>query len=273
MLKVNFPLIALLFLVITGVCAWESVNSNVTTQFDLINVLRCIDANSPVDYRIGSVSEGTLSVHVNYTEVNETQAQAVFENCYNMYGNGRVISLEMFADEDPLETYYGLASELLYGHQDFSTLNYYTNTANNSATLEKRQKYASYYDMYMSPHKNDCSSNEQFYTYSDTCQDSEKQPFRAFECRNYHHYELKLIVWPHHNCDKGDHANYYISPGSELSCTTRRTYSWWGTFSKDECYDKSESDTNCTKAHVDQWSGHYASGVVNYGGHKYYGEL
>lgn len=132
MLKVNFPLIALVLLVTSDIYAWDRVSRDETLQFDIINVLRCLDADSPVDFRIGSTAEGTLSVHVNYTEVNEREAQAIFKNCYGKYGNERIISLEMFANEDPLEEYYGRTSELLDGHEAFSSVRYYKRITQNS---------------------------------------------------------------------------------------------------------------------------------------------
>lgn len=125
MTKVYYPFVISLFLVTSRVYAWDMVASNVTSQSDIINVLRCIDANSPVDYRIGSSSKGVLSVHVNYNEVEKTEATTVFHNCYITYGNNRIISLELFENEDPLEIYYGLASELLHGYQEFSSIEYY----------------------------------------------------------------------------------------------------------------------------------------------------
>ncbi|CCH46434.1 putative secreted protein [Wickerhamomyces ciferrii] len=247
-----------------GAMAWDVVLANQTDLYQYFNLVRCLAANEPTsNTTIGLDHDNILGFDI--TAQNPDHASFVFGYCWNNYAN-KTMTIHSInnPDEDIIQPVH--IKETLDGHEMFKNC---SRPRFNGARKFKRSKYSNYYVMHMSDTPDDCSSTEQFDTYTDICQDDQKNPFYAFLPDNSDNDTgLVIYVWPHHDCDKGNSRMVSLAAGATGECVSRKVYSWFGSLSKDECYQS--TNVSCTQVEVDEWTGTIAIGAVNYGGGKLY---
>lgn len=77
-----------------------------------------------------------------------------------------------------------------------------------------------------------CSNVDLIASHADHCHNS-ASAYKSIQFENTAQHEyLKVDMWPHHQCQKGDSRRRVIHPGTLDSCQKKTTYSWYGSFSR-----------------------------------------
>lgn len=76
-----------------------------------------------------------------------------------------------------------------------------------------------------------CQSIDLLTSYSGCCH-SHASAFKSVQFENTDDHEnLKVWIWPHHDCTKGNSRSLNVPPGTLIKCQDRTTYPWLGRFS------------------------------------------
>ena len=78
----------------------------------------------------------------------------------------------------------------------------------------------------------DCVNTDLIASHADRCHNS-ASAFSSIQFENTAQHEyLKVEMWPHHQCQKGNSRRRVIHPGTLDTCQKKTTYSWYGLFSR-----------------------------------------
>lgn len=88
-----------------------------------------------------------------------------------------------------------------------------------------------YYDIYLGPNKDDnCANQDLKNEYANDCH-SHASSYASVICTNLSDTQnMDCILWPHHDCDKGNDKTYSVQPGVVSECIIRTTYSYKGIY-------------------------------------------
>ncbi|CCH45598.1 putative secreted protein [Wickerhamomyces ciferrii] len=252
-----------------GIFAWDIVHSNQTEDHQYLNLVRCLAANEPTsNTTVGLDSNGILSFNIITSDTNHSDY--VYNRCWNENANSTLTHFVINGSQNETFTNATHVSKVQDGHEMFGISRNpipINDVAKNNLT--KRQKYSNYYSMLVSEDKDtSCINNEQIDTVTDVCQDDQLVSLHSFNGINPNAGSLRLTVWPHHSCNKGDYESYTITPGSYTGCIKKTIFSWWGTLFEDECYNMQKA---CMNTYLEHWDGKYHPGQTIHGVGKHFG--
>lgn len=192
---------------------------------------------------------------------NATIANTVAQACWSTYYTNSTFSVQgPLTDYDEGLTRVGTVDEIGLGpininaSQSWSSVSDCLNTQAGTDAVTTlptpRSKYHEYYIFRMSLDSGDCDSNDELYPETDYC-DGVRNPIRAFMVGNPASYKLSVTVWPHHDCPGYTDSKTYYQATNTLSshCYSRKTYSWYGSYSYDECYGAQDT-SNCSDSEL-----------------------
>ncbi|CCF57728.1 hypothetical protein KAFR_0D00810 [Kazachstania africana CBS 2517] len=236
-----------------------------TTATDVLNVQQCLRANGyPVNTTVAVDQSGTLIIHPGLTFNRPSNYITAVRRCRQLYGYGLATAVLEGPVLDPEDTPIGTLLDIVLSGRRITGVRRLQRATEATGTSQPlptdgssyMRRSSSYYYSFMSE-ESGCGSDEKFIDTTDMCQDNNKNSFASFMVRNPNaKYDLDFTAWPHHDCIKGNAKTYTVGPDELLSCTKRKTYSWYGALADDDCYGDDPS-SSCVTKDVNTYTGTY----------------